>query len=91
MALYGGIPQPDALPERPEPPYDPGTTVGEATEVDQLLSDKTLRWRCEQLLGAGMTQPQARALTFNRAVDVRAVIGWIERGCDPSTAFDIAS
>lgn len=83
--LYGGLPQ------HPQPPYDPETTIGEATEVDQLLSDKTLRWRCEQLLKAGMTLPQARALTFRRDVDVRGVIGWIEAGCDPSVAFDIAS
>ncbi len=84
-------------PEQPEPQADAETEAAEAyaadprPDVDVILADKVLRWRCEQFLQLGMTLFQSRALAVDKRVDLHATRGLVGAGCDPTTAFDILS
>jgi hypothetical protein len=86
-------------PEQPEPQADADaeTEAAEAyaadprPDVDVILADKVLRWRCEQFLQLGMTLFQSRALALDKRVDLHATRGLVSSGCDPTTAFDILS
>lgn len=60
-------------------------------DIDPFLHDDVLRWRAKELRRNGMHPKQARTLALDRTVDIRQVIGWMEKGCKPDTAFLIAS
>lgn len=86
----------EPLPYRgPQPDPDPGDAADveePKTELDQIIADPVLQWRCRQFVGAGMTLHQARKLACDNRVDVHYVLyRLIGRGCDPTLAFDIAS
>lgn len=87
MFPFGPVPnQPIDVPEAEEP------TVGELSDIEEIMGDKTLRWRAVNFADMGFNAHQARALALRRQVDlhyVRDVL--IGRGCDPDVAFDIAS
>jgi hypothetical protein len=82
-------------PEKPnQPPPDPPAEDEEAplTTLEQVMADPVLQWRAKRLSDNGMTPYQARALAVDRTVDVAWVVKvLLNRGCDPHTAFDIAS
>lgn len=59
--------------------------------AEEVLRDKTLLWRCEQLLQLGFTLPQARVTAVNRRADLNFIRSLISRGCEPHLAFDIVS
>jgi hypothetical protein len=61
-------------------------------DLSVILNDGRLSYRCEQFLAAGLTLEQARTLTLDNTVDLHFVVDrLVGRGCDPFTAFDIAS
>lgn len=45
-----------------------------------------VRWRREQLRGAGFSEPCAARLAADARMDLHALIGLVERGCPPATA-----
>lgn len=96
--MYWSPPPPDSDAQEP-PEAQPTAALPEAPafapeveeQINRLMVDKVARYRCEMLLRAGMTLAQARTLAVDSRVDLHFVLyGLIARGCDPSTAFDIA-
>jgi hypothetical protein len=91
MDFMGAAPEPKG--DRDDPRLDlilPPAPVDPLLE--QILADKVLLYRCERLVKAGMTIPQARKLAVDNRVDLHFVIErLINRGCPIDTAFDIAS
>lgn len=81
------------FPSRPlgeEPEY--GAEVvpyHEPTQLDKILADKVLQFRCKRLLDAGLTLDQARDLALDRNVDLHRVEGMIAAGCAPDLAYAI--
>ena len=64
----------------------------EPTQLDMILADKVLQFRCKRLLDAGLTLDQARDLALDRSVDLHYVEArLIARGCTPDLAYAIAS
>ena len=53
--------------------------------------DPVFEWRLEQLLHAGYTEGQAKALAHDRLIDLHQAIELIERCRDAGMAFDILS
>jgi hypothetical protein len=75
---------PDDVPDEP--------SAVELDDIELIAGDPVLQWRAKRLAENGMIAPQARALALDRTVDVTWVIDrLIKRGCEPDTAFDIAS
>lgn len=89
--LWGGVPKPDDAPEASAPrALQSGPPVLDPL-AEEVLHDKVLLWRCEQLLQMGFTLQQARVVAVARTVDLHAVRSLISRGCEPHVAFDIVS
>lgn len=91
--MFYGIPA-EPAPEEPDAAEGEqlALPVPEPTELDLIMRDPVLTWRCSQLVKAGLTIPQARKLALDNRVDLHYVVyRLIGRGCDPSVAFDIAS
>jgi hypothetical protein len=64
----------------------------EPSDLDRILADPVLTWRCKRLIDNGMALAQARTLALDRTVDVHDVVErLLARGCAPDTAFLIAS
>ena len=61
-----------------QPPTGPGVEIVPVevplTDLEEILQSPSLRWRCEQFLNAGLTAPQARALTLDKTVDLHFVL-----------------
>jgi hypothetical protein len=76
-------------------PFPEALAAAEAEEpddLDRILADPILQWRCKRLLDNGFNLPQARTLALDRTVDIHVVIErLVGRGCSPDVAFLIAS
>lgn len=79
------------LGEEPQPEASTEVPYHEPTDLDLILADKVLQWRCKVFIDLGMTIPQARKLALDKAVDTNFVRGLVARGCAPTVAFDIAA
>lgn len=87
MYPFGPPDPPDRLPTDPEQVEE--QPVG---DLDAFYHDPVLKYRAASLAKAGMNPRQARHLALDRRVDLHFVTHvLIGRGCDPDTAFDIAS
>lgn len=87
---------PEGEPRQEEEPIIPAATSIVPSypprELDEILGDKVLQWRCKQFVDAGFNLHQARKLTCDRTVDLHFVIHHlVGRGCPIDLAFDIAS
>lgn len=88
--MFGG--QPYKPPEKPVAEAQLELPLYPPSDLDLILQDPVLQWRCKNLLDAGMTLPQARKLALDNRVDLHFVLyRLIGRGCAPDIAFDIAS
>jgi len=91
--LFGGVPQEPTPAKVAEDPRG-DAIIPRATDplLDEIMRDKVLQWRCHQFLKAGFNMAQARRAAVDRSIDLDFVrTRLVGRGCDPSTAFDIAS
>lgn len=85
------------FPSRPlgDDPPEYGTEVEpyhEPSDLEQIMGDKTLQWRCKRLLDHGMPIKQARVITLDRSIDIHYVIErLIKRGCPPQLAYEIVT
>ena len=83
--MFPSGPFPLNEPDEPAQPSD-------SDDIDPFMHDPVLRWRAKRLRDNGMIPPQARSLALDRSVDVHWVVdALLRRGCDPDTAFLIAS
>jgi hypothetical protein len=85
-----GFPKPE--PNGPEP--EPETAViprpVDDPELEAVIADPVLQWRCKVFLDLGMTLRQARILAVARpAPDLNRARHMVAAGCDPHVAFDI--
>lgn len=89
--LFGGVPQ--EQPDQPAPvvpAHVPVTVID--PDLEEIMRDKVLQWRCAQFVKAGFTTHQARRMTLDRTVDLHFVIHrLVGRGCPHHLAFDIVS
>lgn len=90
MAPWMGFPAPD--PHGPEP--EPETAViprpVDDPELEAVIADPVLQWRCKVFLDLGMTLRQARILAVaHPAPDLDTARRLVARGCEPHVAFDI--
>lgn len=83
---------------KPEPEEEPvveeedTVALHEQTDIELIAGDPVLTWRAKRLVDNGMLPAQARSLAIDRGVDITWVVNrLLKRGCDPNTAFDIAS
>jgi hypothetical protein len=58
------------------------------TETDRRTAE-VVRWRRDQLIGAGFGSPLAARLARDEHWDVHALIELVERGCQPEIASRI--
>ena len=61
------------------------------TQLDMILADKLLQFRCQRLLAAGLDLAHARDLALDRTVDIHFVEGLVAKGCAPALAYRIAA
>lgn len=52
---------------------------------------EVVRWRRDQLIGAGFSLPPATRLACDEQWDIHALIELVERGCPPEVAARIAA
>lgn len=60
------------------------TQVRKGTERSEVVS-----WRRDQLVRAGFSLPEASRTARDSRFDLHALIGLVERGCDPELAVRI--
>lgn len=61
------------------------------SQLDLILADKVLQFRCKRLIDAGLTLDHARDLALDRTVDIHFVEGLVANGCSPALAYEIAA
>lgn len=59
-----------------------------ATGTERRTAE-VVRWRRDQLIGAGFSLPLATRLALNERWDIHALIELVERGCQPDVAARI--
>jgi hypothetical protein len=89
---YPHVPPGDRRPTDPDQTPEALAEAEEPSDLDRILADPVLTWRCKRLIDNGMALAQARTLALDRTVDVHDVVErLLARGCAPDTAFLIAS
>jgi hypothetical protein len=64
--------------------------MGVATGRDRRTAE-VVRWRRDQLLGVGFSEPLAWQLARDERWDIHALIELVERGCPPQVAARIVA
>jgi hypothetical protein len=64
--------------------------MGVATGRDRRTAE-VVRWRRDQLLGVGFSEPLAWRLARDERWDIHALIELVERGCPPQLAARIVA
>ena len=60
------------------------------TEIaSEQAGEEVARWRREQLVDSGLPLPLAARLAKDNRYDLHALIGLVERGCQPDLAVRI--
>jgi hypothetical protein len=90
MNQWEGFPRREPEPDEQLEPETAVPRPVDDPELEAVIADPVLQWRCKVFLDLGMTLRQARILAVARpAPDLNRARHMVAAGCDPHVAFDI--